>query len=488
MPEERKVPAIISSMRPDGSRMMIRTADVKGRFIFWRRVVFVLLIGLYIAAPLVNINNNPAVFLDVAQRRFFLFGKTFNAQDFWIVLLFALTFVFSILLVTAWRGRLWCGWVCPQTVFLEALFRPIERWVDGSREQCLKAASRPWGAGKVFRFVVKHALFLLMAAFVAHASVAFFVSVPAYITMIQEGPAAHLSPFIWTVALTILFHFNFAWFREQFCVVLCPYGRMQSVLHDQDSVVISYDYNRGEPRGKLAKPAPGEEAPRQGDCIDCKRCIYVCPTAMDIRGGLQMECLACAQCIDACDEVMTKLKKPIGLIRHASQQELTQGKRRFFRPRIFIYAAAILVAFSALSFSLAKRQSFELLVVRPSGFAPWILEGSKVYNQYELHLVNKRPEISPYSVEASFLEGAHIIVGLPKVEVEPFSSIRIPVRIGVERERLREMFYGEEEGTRAAIPRVQMRVLNLQTQELKETSAPFIPPGRTVLQKEMGEP
>jgi len=478
----------MSSMRPDGSRITIRTADVKGRYLFWRRVVFAVLIGLYVAAPLAPINDNPAIFLDVAQRQFFLFGKTFNAQDFWIVLLFALVFVFSILFVTAWRGRIWCGWLCPQTVFLEALFRPIERWVEGSREQYLKAALKPWGVGKLFRFVVKHALFLLASAFVAHASVAFFVSVPAYIEMIKAGPLAHLSPFIWTVALTVLFHFNFAWFREQFCVVLCPYGRMQSVLHDQDSVVISYDYNRGEPRGKLAKPKPGEEAPKQGDCVDCNRCIYVCPTAMDIRGGLQMECLACAQCIDACDEVMKKLKKPPGLIRHASHQELTIGKRRFFRPRMFIYAAAILIALSALSFSLAKRQSFEVLIVRPSGFAPWIFEGSTVYNQYELHLVNKQPKTIQYSIDASFLPDAKVIVGTPRLEVDAFSSARVPVRIGVERERLKEVFYGEDSKRKGFVPpEVQVRVFNLQTQEFKEAGARFLSPGESALQKKEGD-
>ncbi|MCL2011412.1 MAG: cytochrome c oxidase accessory protein CcoG [Cystobacterineae bacterium] len=487
MPEEEKESKIMSSMRPDGSRIMIRTADVKGRYIFWRRVVFALLIGFYFAAPLIKINGNPAVFLDVAQRRFFLFGKTFNAQDFWIVLLFALTFVFSLLLITAWRGRVWCGWTCPQVVFLEALFRPVERWVDGSREQCLKAAAQPRSVGKVFKFIIKQTLFLLLAALIAHASVAFFVSVPVYIEMIREGPAAHLSPFLWTVALTLLFFFNFSWFREQFCVVLCPYGRMQSVLHDQDSVVISYDYSRGEPRGKLAKPKPGEEAPKQGDCIDCKRCIYVCPTGIDIRSGLQMECLACAQCIDACDEVMQKLKKPKGLIRQASQQELTVGKRRFFRPRIVIYAVAFLIAFSALGFSLARRQSFEVQVSRPPGLAPWIAEGSKIYNQYKLHLVSKQPEKTLYKVEASFLEGADIIVGPPQAEVEPFSDIHIHIRVGIERERLREIFYGEE-GQSPTLPEVQMRVLNLQTQELKKTSIRFIAPGKSALQEKEGKP
>jgi len=485
VPEEAKVPPIMSSMRPDGSRLMIRTADVKGRYLFWRRVVFALLIGFYVAAPLVQLNNNPAVFLDVAKRQFFLFGKTFNAQDFWIVLLLALVFIFSILFVTAWRGRIWCGWLCPQMVFLEALFRPIERWVEGSREKALKAASQPWGAGKVLRFVLKHALFLLASAFVAHASVAFFVSVPAYIEMIKAGPAAHMTPFIWTVALTLLFHFNFAWFREQFCVVLCPYGRLQSVLHDQDSVVISYDYNRGEPRGKLAKPKPGEEAPKRGDCIDCKRCIYVCPTGMDIRGGLQMECLACTQCIDACDEVMKKLKKPPGLIRHASQQELSTGKRRFFRPRMLIYAAAILVALGALSFSLAKRQSFEAHVIRPSGFSPWMLKGSQISNQYELVLVNKQPEAVSYSIEAGFLEGAEIIVGLPTLEVAPFSSARIPVFVGAERERLKGMLQGGK--SKEAIPKVKIRVLNLQTQELKEVGAHFIFPGESTPKREKKE-
>jgi cytochrome c oxidase accessory protein FixG len=351
--------------------------------------------------------------------------------------------------------------------------------VDGPRERAQKADLQPWGVRKVLRFILKHALYLLMAAFVAHASVALFISVPEYMTMIREGPLAHMTPFIWTFVLTGLFFFNFAWFREQFCVVLCPYGRMQSVLHDEDSVVISYDSARGEPRGKLSKPKPGEEVLERGDCVDCKRCIHVCPTAMDIRNGLQMECLACAQCIDVCDEVMKKLKKPLGLIRHASQHEFATGKRRFLRPRIFIYAAAILLAFGALTISLAKRQSFEVLMIRPSGLSPWILMGSQIHNQYELHLVNKQAVLATYEIEVSFLEGANVAVEPSRVEVKPFESTRIPIFVGVERERLKEVFHGEggkEKRKGSIIPEVRVQVKNLETQELKEASARFLSP------------
>jgi len=426
-------PPIIASMRPDGSRLVLHPADVRGKWITWRRVVFAVLVLFYAGAPLVSVGGHPAVFLDVEHRKFYLFGSTFNAQDFWIVVLLALTFAFSLLFITAWRGRVWCGWACPQTVFLEGVFRPIERLIDGPRERRLKAAREPWTAAKAARFALKQALFLAASIAIGHAATAIFVTPRALSLMIAEGPLAHPEAFGLSTGFALIVFFNFAWFREQFCVVLCPYGRLQSVLHDKDSITVAYDERRGEPRGHL-KTAGVQ--PR-GDCIDCLKCVHACPTGIDIRQGLQMECLACNQCIDACDEVMLKVKKPKGLIRFLSVNEQTGGRRVVARPRLFIYGGVVVAALVSLVASLALRTPFESNVLRPRGSNPWTVDGATVRNAFELHLINKNPETSTFHVTVSSPVPASIIVGTPEVELGSLLDSRVPVSVSIEKRDLR---------------------------------------------------
>ncbi|HEY8924555.1 MAG TPA: 4Fe-4S dicluster domain-containing protein, partial [Polyangia bacterium] len=289
-------PPTSEALRPDGRRTAIHTIDVKGRFIRARRLTFAALIALYVAAPLIRIGGHPAVHLDVAARKFFLLGSTFNAQDFWIVLFIGTALLFSLLLLTAWHGRIWCGWACPQTVFLEAVYRPIERLVEGPRSRRLKLRGAPWTLERAARTAVKHVLYILVSLILSHVALSLFLSASELAAMVREGPASHPAAFTWSVAVTAALYFNYAWFREQLCIVLCPYGRLQSVLHDPDSIVVGYDARRGEPRGKLVRsaalalaPAATAPAPR-GDCVDCRKCVYACPTGIDIRNGLQMEC------------------------------------------------------------------------------------------------------------------------------------------------------------------------------------------------------
>jgi cytochrome c oxidase accessory protein FixG len=426
---------ILGSMKPDGSRLMLHPADVKGRWIRARRAVFAALIAFYALAPFIPIGGRPMIQLDVAHRRFYLFGSTFNAQDFWMVLLLALSFAFGLLLVTAWRGRVWCGWACPQTVFLEGVYRPIERLIDGPREQRIKLASAPLSADKAVRRVVKYLLFFAVSVVIAHTATALFVSPKELWLMIQEGPARHWEAFLLTTGFTAILTFNFAWFREQFCVVLCPYGRLQSVLHDKDSVTVAYREARGEPRGKLVKnPPPG--APKQGDCIDCKRCVAVCPTGIDIRNGLQMECLACTQCIDACDEVMEKIGKPKGLIGFASQNELAGLPRRVLRPRVLVYAALWVLAVVTLGVSLATRTPFEANVFRPRGANPFVVDGDVVRNPFQVHLFNKNPGPATFHLTVTAPVPADVVIGTPDVELESLSDTQVPVSVSIDRKQL----------------------------------------------------
>jgi cytochrome c oxidase accessory protein FixG len=429
-----------AALRPDGKREAIVPLDVRGRFIRARRVVFAALMAVYIAIPFAIIGGHPAVHLDVPGRRFFLLGGSFNAQDVWMVALLVLAFLFSLLLVTAWRGRLWCGWACPQTVFLEGLYRPIERLFEGSRSRRLRAAGHPRGAGDVARSVGKHASFVALSLLLGHAALIPFVPLGTMPALFRDGPGAHPLAFAWAMALSALFYFDFSWFREQFCLVLCPYGRLQSVLHDNDSIIIGYDTHRGEPRAPIRRPALriAEEAPRPaGDCIDCKKCVWACPTGIDIRNGFQMECIACAQCIDVCDEVMDKVARPRGLIRTASLNQLEGKPSRVARPRLFIYA--ILAGVTALAFvaSVALRTPFEANVLRPVG-VPWALEGTRVRNQVQVHLVNKRSDARRYQLtivgpDGTLPPGLAVHFDNPAIALRSLDHTRIAVSLVAER-------------------------------------------------------
>ncbi len=423
----------LGSMKPDGSRLKMHPLDVKGPWLTRRRLVFAVLVAFYVVTPLVQIGGKPAIQLDLAQRRFFLFGQTFNAQDFWMVLLLALSLVFGLLFVTAWRGRVWCGWACPQTVFLEGVYRPVERFFEGSRQQRLALDAAPWTPRKVGLKAAKLLTYLVISVNIAHAAAAIFVGPREFLLMIEEGPSLHPEAFGLVMGFTGILMFNFTWFREQFCVVLCPYGRLQSVLHDKDSVTVSYFEQRGEPRGKLVK---GPAAAPKGDCVDCNKCVAVCPTGIDIRNGLQMECLACLQCVDACDDVMTTLKKPTGLIGFASHHQLEGKPRRELRPRLVVYGALMLLSVGTLGVSLAVRTPFESNVLHSRGANPYILDGAKVRNPFEVHLINKNPQASTFTLKVTAPVPIEVVIGTPVVQLASLADTRVPVMVSIERQHL----------------------------------------------------
>jgi cytochrome c oxidase accessory protein FixG len=344
----------------DGRRKAIQPADVHGRFHSARRIVFAALIALWVALPWIPIGGHPAVFINLERRAFYLFGATFNAQDGWLLFFLLTGLAFSLLYTTALLGRAWCGWACPQTVFLEGVYRRVERWIEGPREKRMHRNAGPMTVDKALRKVAKQTTYIVLSFLIAHVFLAYFVSLPKTFEMVRQSPSEHPEAFAWAAGLTVLFYANFAWFREQFCVVLCPYGRLQSVLIDSQSLFVGYDTRRGEPRGKK-----GTEG--AGDCVDCKRCIVVCPTGIDIRKGVQLECVACTACIDACDDVMDRLERPRGLIRYDSQEGLAGRPRRILRPRVIFYTVLAVIGLVVASVAAHGRTDFEVSLLRLQG-------------------------------------------------------------------------------------------------------------------------
>lgn len=425
----------LSSINVDGSRRHIYPADVKGRFLTARRLTYLVLIALYLALPFFHIGGHPAVQLDIAARRFYLFGSVFNAQDTFRLVFLLLAGGFGLLFVTATYGRVWCGWACPQTVFLEGVYRYIERLLEGPREARLRLDRGAWTAGKVARKLVKHAAFVVVSLLLAHVFIAFFVSLPAVFEMVRQDPRSNWTAFVWVMAIAGALYFNFAWFREQLCIVICPYGRLQSVLMDRDSVVIGYDRTRGEPRGKSTRAdREGLSLPvvKKGDCVDCGRCVVVCPTGIDIREGSQLECIGCAQCIDACDEVMTRLGRPKGLVRYDSENGLAGGPRRVLRPRVLVYGALFAVAATALVLVTTLRQPFEANLLRVQG-APYVLDHDGIRNQYELHLVNKNATASLLRVKIESPVPMELTLPEHEIRLEPLQGYRLPIMATVQR-------------------------------------------------------
>ena len=401
----------VTTINRDGSHHFLHTADVSGKWTTARRIFGALLIAIYILLPWIPVNGSPALFFDVEHRQFHVFGLTLVPQDLWVMFFGITGLGFTLFFVTSLLGRLWCGWACPYTVFLDHVFRRIERLAEGDSVARRRLAAAPWTGGKIARRLTKHGLYLLSATLIAHVFLSYFVSLPRLYQHMQEGPLAHATAFGIVVFLTLALWFCFGWFREQFCVIMCPYGRLQSALTDDDTVVIGYDERRGEPRGAKGKTT--------GACIDCRRCVNVCPTGIDIRNGLQLECIGCAACIDACDDIMEKIGRPKGLVRYDSLNGLTGKKRRILRPRVVAYTLLGLLGLAAFSIAgYLRAKPFTADFSRMRG-APFYADATAVRNHYQVRIHNKRNQAGSFTLHlagapAGFtLSGADTAVEIP---------------------------------------------------------------------------
>lgn len=420
-PTQRPDVDTLFSINADGSRNAIHPADVKGRFQVRKHLLWYLMLAIYVAMPWVTIGGHPALLIDIEHRHFYLFGFTFNAQDFWFAFFFVTGLGFTLFVVAALFGRVWCGYACPQTVFLEGVFRRIERWIEGPAASRARLDKAPMTASKLMRRGLKMVVFFALAAIITHSFLGYFVPVADVVEAMTSSPAANPVAFTFIAISTLVLFVNFTWFREQLCIVVCPYGRLQGALYDADTVIVGYDARRGEPRGSATTAGAG-------DCVDCFRCVAVCPTGIDIRNGTQLECVGCANCIDACDAVMDKLGRPKGLVRYDSQRGLETGVRKFFRGRVVLYVVLLLLGVGAFSLAATTRRPFDAELSRARG-SSYTIEQDRIHNVFELHLVNKRPEERQFVIEPVAVAGVEVTLGMREVTLATLADLRVPIHV-----------------------------------------------------------
>lgn len=411
---------VLPTLNNDGKRRWISPKLAKGQLWKYRRIVSYFLMAVFLITPHLRWNGKPLILLDVAHREFLLFGYQFLPTDTPLLAILVVATVLVVVFATAVFGRVWCGWACPQTVYLEFLFRPIDRLFTGTvgKGGNPKGEIAGWKQiGRVFTYVV-------LSAVIANSFLAFFVGTDALFQWIQSSPAEHPVPFLVMLGVTLAMVFDFLWFREQFCVVACPYGRFQSVMLDRNSLIVAYDEKRGEPRHKGKKV----DARGDGDCVACNQCVVVCPTGIDIRDGLQMECINCTQCIDACDAVMAKMKLPPGLIRYSSQDSLEGRKYHFWRARTVIYPVIIALLGVLFVFALERTTGLNARLLRGAG-QPFVMNGREVQNSVRLRVVNRTDQsqtytisvVEPDDVTPRFIDG--------QLELKPQGTAIVPVMV-----------------------------------------------------------
>ena len=384
----------IATISDEGKRAWIYPKKPSGPYYDYRKwVSYGLLIFLF-ASPLIKVNGNQFLMFNVLERRFNIFGFPFWPQDFHLFVISMIIGVIFIALFTVAYGRIFCGWMCPQTIFMEMVFRRIEYWIDGDRGAQLRLARMPWNVQKIRKRVLKWTIFFLISFLISNIFLAYIIGTDKLLMYITDGPGKHLGTFIPLLIFTGVFYFVFAWFREQVCIIACPYGRLQGVLLDDKSIVVAYDHKRGEgPNGrKKFRKNEDRDALGHGDCIDCFQCVHVCPTGIDIRNGTQLECVNCTACIDECDTIMEKIDKPKGLIRYASEENIVKKTKFTFTPRLKGYTAVLTILTGFLIGMLFLRNDLEANILRLPGQLYERKEGNIISNVYTYKLINKTNE------------------------------------------------------------------------------------------------
>ncbi len=420
----------IATVDERGKRLWIYPKKPKGRYYTARTYVSIALLAFLFLAPFIKVNGEPLLLFNILERKFILFGLLFTPQDFHLFGLAMITLIVFIILFTVVYGRLFCGWVCPQTIFMEMVFRKIEYFIEGDANAQRRLNNQPWNTDKIIKKTLKQGIFFAIAVLIANTFLAYIIGVEEVLRIVSEPISKNWQGFIAMILFSGAFYFVFSYMREQVCIAVCPYGRLQGVMLDKNSIIIAYDYVRGEPRGKLRKSRKQQAAskvtqkvagtpegavdtqPPLGDCIDCKLCVQVCPTGIDIRDGTQLECVNCTACIDACDEVMDKIDRPRGLIRFDSDNGIQTSSRKIFTPRVIAYTALLGVLLAVNAFLLTSRTNIEVLILRTPGMLYQEVDENYLSNLYNYQVINKTNEEFPIEFRlAGGLDGRIRTVG-----------------------------------------------------------------------------
>ena len=413
-----------------GHRRWIFPKKPDGKFYRARTYVSWLLLLIMFVGPFVRIQGNPLLMMNIVERKFVILGQIFWPQDSIIFAIAMLTFLTGIVIFTAVFGRLWCGWTCPQTLLMEMVFRKIEYLIEGDGHQQRALAKAPWSGEKILKRVTKHGIFFGLSFIIGNTLLSYIIGTEALYQIITDNPANHVKGLTFMILFTLLFYSIFARFREQACTFICPYGRFQSTLLDRNSIIVAYDDKRGESRYKLQR-SQTPEARKQaglGDCIDCKQCVTVCPTGIDIRDGLQMECVNCTACIDACDAVMTKIKRPTGLIRYASRNGIEQGQGLRVTPRIVGYSVVLVALITTFLILVFTRSAVETSLLRAPGSLYQTMPDGQLSNLYTLKFANKTHLEKRIQLQLENVQGEISVLGTDFV-VNPDSLAKTSVLV-----------------------------------------------------------
>jgi cytochrome c oxidase accessory protein FixG len=403
------------SVTEKGKRNWIYAWQPTGKWYNLRSALSVLYVILFFSVPFIKINGNPMLLFNVVEGRFSILGSIFWPQDFVIFGLAMVTGVIFIYLFTMIYGRIFCGWACPQTIFMEMIFRRIEWLIEGNPNKQRGLKNGPWNTEKIFRKASKHIIFFIVSFTIANTFLSYIIGYESVFKLASEPISQNLGSFIAIIIFTFAFYIVYAFAREIVCTIICPYGRLQGVLLDKNTIIVAYDYIRGEPRGKGKRPS--NEG--LGDCVDCKQCVVVCPTGIDIRNGTQMECINCTACIDACNTVMDKVGLPKGLIRYASENEIAENKKFAFTGRMKLYSVVLVLLVSVLGFMLTSRADIDVTLMRARGMLFQEVGKDSLSNLYQMTLINKTQKVVTVEMKIDNIPGVIRFVGNSTMELPP---------------------------------------------------------------------
>lgn len=403
----------VATVDKDGKRVWVYPQKPKGKLHNWRVVLTVAYLTVLFGLPFLKVDGHPLFLFNVVERRFILFGQIFWPQDFFIFAVGLLLFIVFVALFTVVFGRVFCGWICPQTIFMEMVFRKIEYFFEGDSAAQKMLTRSPWNGRKILKKTGKWISFWIVSFIIANAFLAYIIGIDELKQIITEPISMHRGGFSAILIFTGIFFFVYLWFREQVCTAVCPYGRLQGVLLDRDSIIVAYDYVRGEPRGKIKK----NEERELGDCIDCLQCIKVCPTGIDIRNGTQMECVNCTACIDVCNHMMDAVGLPPNLIRYASENAISTGKPNRFTSRMKAYTVVMIVLLAVEVVLLASRSDIGASIIRTSGQLYQEQEGGKLSNLYNYKLINKTYLDKKVTLKPENFSGEIRLIGKPTLSI-----------------------------------------------------------------------